>query len=171
MVLSRTQRVARQLQPQFEARRVKKRYLALIAGEPPRDEFVCREPISRRAGEGGSRRVCQDGLPAETHFQVLDRHGDGHCLVEAQPLTGRTHQIRIHLWHMGCPIVGDPLYLPNGQLQSADDPAADSSAPPPRAMCLHAWKLDLTHPLTGQPLRLRADRALPWSRLRPESLP
>jgi UPF0176 protein len=169
MVLSRTHRVARQLQPQFEARRVQKRYLALIDGEPPQDEFICREPITRSPGERGSRDVGRDGLPAETLFRVLDRQTDGRSLVEARPLTGRTHQIRVHLWQMGWPIVGDPLYLPNRQLQPVESPFAVSPAVAV-AMCLHAWHLELEHPLTGQPLRLQAERPLPWVSLPTDSL-
>jgi UPF0176 protein len=171
MVLSRTHRVARLLQPQFEARRVRKRYLALIAGEPPQDEFVCREPISRSTGQGGSRAVSRDGLPAETLFRVLERQNDGRCLVEARPLTGRTHQIRVHLWQMGWPIVGDPMYRANQQLQPVESTLAAGPAAATRPMCLHAWQLELEHPLTGRPLRLRADRKLSWTGLTTASLP
>ena len=72
---------------------------------------------------------------------------DGSALLEAEPLTGRTNQIRIHAWHMGMPIVGDPLYLAGGQLGAQQ--TLECGAPP---MCLHAWQLTFPHPLTGERL-------------------
>ena len=87
------------------------------------------------------REALQD---ARTEFEVLNRFGDGTALVRATPLTGRTNQIRLHLWHLGHAIVGDPAYLPGGATGSNRTLAVDE---PP--MCLHASKISL-HDQNGE---------------------
>ncbi|MBI2479708.1 MAG: pseudouridine synthase, partial [Planctomycetia bacterium] len=85
-----------------------------------------------------------DGLESLTEFSTLARFDDGTSLVEARPITGRTNQIRLHLWHLGMPVVGDPLYLPSHQVGPKQ---TLSLADPP--LCLHAWRITFTHPLAG----------------------
>ncbi|TVP96951.1 MAG: sulfurtransferase [Planctomycetaceae bacterium] len=158
MVFSRKFSIAQKLQDQFHQRTVEKRYLASVHGLPPHDAFVCREPIGREAGEHGARTIDAGGLVAETGFRVLRRMADGTSLLLVEPLTGRTNQIRVHLWHLGIPIVGDSLYLPGRQLGNQATRVADSAP-----MCLHAWALAFDHPLTGERLRLRSSRQLAWA--------
>jgi UPF0176 protein len=71
--------------------------------------------------------------------------------LEARPLTGRTNQIRIHLWHLGMPVCGDPVYLANHQWGSTQ--TLPLEAPP---LCLHAWKLSFVHPLSGERVAFEA---------------
>jgi len=142
LVCARTRHFARLLQPQFERGEVKKTYLARIQGTPFEDRFVCTAPISAEPGELGSRVVDENGLSARTEFTVKERFSDGTSLIEARPLTGRTNQIRVHLWSLGWPVVGDPAYLPDGRLGDAMTLAV-GDAP----LCLHAWRMEFTHPV------------------------
>ena len=130
VVLCRKRSVARSLQPQFEQRTVHKTYLARVAGTPAEDDFVCNAAISAEAGPAGRRDVVeQGGLEATTEFTVVERFADGTTVVEARPLTGRTNQIRVHLAHLGFPIVGDRLY-------NQDSAATEEESS--QTMCLHA---------------------------------
>jgi RluA family pseudouridine synthase len=145
LVLARTRRYASLVQPQFARGEVVKTYLALVHGAPLADHFHCHAPISQSAGPVGARALDPAGLPAHTEFFVRERRTDGTTLLEAIPHTGRTNQIRLHLWSLGHPIVGDQLFLPDlctGTTQTAS--LLDSP------LCLHAWKLKLCHPITGE---------------------
>ncbi len=151
VVLARTFQAASALQPQFQNGEVEKVYLARLIGKPPEDEFQCNVSISREPSPVGARQVDEQGLPSKTLFRVLERCADGTTIVEVRPLNGRTNQIRIHAWHLGYPIVGDPLYLPDrnmGQRQTLD--LGD------QPMCLHAWKLTFRHPENGKLVSLEA---------------
>lgn len=96
----------------FESRRMSKTYLAVVHGVPRETSWTCRTPISQDKGVIGRMKLDpKDGKDAETTFKVLRTLGD-RTLIEAHPLTGRTHQIRIHLLEAGCPVVGDEIYGP-----------------------------------------------------------
>ena len=94
----------------FESRQMEKTYLAVVAGVPKQSEWTCRLKIGPDASRRGRMKVdVRHGKEAETHFRVLQVL-DKAALVEAQPLTGRTHQIRVHLAESGHAVVGDDLY-------------------------------------------------------------
>ena len=145
LVLCRKRNVAKVVQPQFENRTVSKTYVARVVGIPQHDSFECRVPIAAQPGESGLRFVDEEGgLAACTQFEILKRREDGSTVLKVTPLTGRTNQIRLHLWHLGYPIMGDPAYLPEGATGSNSTLAVDE---PP--MCLHAWKISL-HDRNGE---------------------
>lgn len=146
VVLSRTRNVARLIQPQFESGQIEKLYLALISGSPAWDSLSCTAPIGKKPDRVGARYVVQaHGLTAISQFSVLQRFNNQTTLVAIRPTTGRTNQIRIHAWHLGMPIVGDPTYLPGGQL--GNQQTLELNASP---MCLHAASLTFRHPRDGQ---------------------
>ena len=94
----------------FEGRLMEKTYLAVVHGSPPQDAWTCRLKLGPAPGQIGRMRVDEhEGKEAETQFRVLQRR-EHLALVEACPLTGRTHQIRIHLQQAGHPCVGDRVY-------------------------------------------------------------
>ena len=170
----------RALAAAFEGRSVRKVYLALVHGAPPRAEGVIDAPIVREHGERYRVTTLSDprGLAARTRYRVVeeypvvripysveshkqrpsqyesrttqyalrnptrDERSTTYTLLELIPETGRPHQIRVHLAHIGCPVVGDPLYGP------ADRPA-------PR-LFLHAYQLTLSHPTTGERMTFTA---------------
>ncbi|WP_425395569.1 sulfurtransferase [Aeoliella sp.] len=141
VVFARTRRVAKLVQPQFERGEVEKQYLALVIGHPEDDKFDCNAAIARDASAAGVRLPDTAGAEASTEFEVRHRMADGTTLLLVRPITGRTNQIRVHLWQLGLPIVGDPSYLPEGETAARQTLSVDE---PP--MCLHAWRLSLVHP-------------------------
>ncbi len=146
--------ISKRVQRQFEKGQARKTYLCRVNGQPEWSEFVCSEAISRTPNEGGFRGVDNEaGDAAETQFRVLERYENGEALIEARPITGRTNQIRVHLWHLGIPICGDPVYLPNGQW--GDRQTLTVNDPP---MCLHAWKLTFNDPETNQERSYESNR-------------
>ena len=115
-------------------------YLAVVEGAPPENAGVCDAPIGH--GEGVRRVVTPDGKPCRTHYRVLKR-ANGRCLLWLRLDTGRTHQIRVHMAHLGCPVAGDGLY-------GTALPAL------PGRFALHSARLAFTHPLTGAHIALES---------------
>jgi 23S rRNA pseudouridine1911/1915/1917 synthase len=128
----------------FQQRRVKKEYLAWVEGVPKNDSWTSDWEIGKIGGKYTAVRK-GEGKKAETIFSVLRREA-GRALVLASPLTGRTHQIRIHLAEAGHPAVGDRAY----------------GARPHRRLYLHAWRLTLKHPVSGKLLCLEAPVPADW---------
>lgn len=154
VVFARTRHFCRLLQRQFIEGKVEKRYLVRVHGHPAEDRFSCDAPISQESGALGTRTVDEeDGLESRTGFEVIERLADGTSLLEAVLHTGRTNQIRVHLWQAGHGVVGDPAYLADGTLGGTQ--TLDPELAP---LCLCAWKLSFTHPRSGERLKFRIGR-------------
>ena len=106
------------LSTQFAERRVRKSYLALVCGAvPEKDHGICDVPLLKTGRSVAPAKPGEGGDQALTQWRVLSRQGE-YALIQAQPRTGRMHQIRVHLAHLGCPILGDAIY--GSGTQSAD---------------------------------------------------
>ncbi len=121
LLLAKSPGALRSYSELLESRLVQKFYLAIVDGIPKQSHWTCRMKLSPKAGAVGHMRVDErHGKEAETHFRVLQT-GQQTALVEAQPVTGRTHQIRVHLAAAGHPVLGDPLYNPNESSKAKDN--------------------------------------------------
>ena len=152
LVCARTRHFAKLLQPQFSRGEVEKLYVTRVQGHPAEDAFTVDAPISDEASALGAREIEDEGLASVTEFRVIRRDEDGTALLEARPLTGRTNQIRIHLWHAGFPIVGDPVYLPDGKRGNTQ-----TLLPGDSPMCLHALQLAFRHPVSNERVSFEAE--------------
>lgn len=134
----------RSLNIQFEKHQVEKKYHAILSGVPKWDEKTAKHPL--RVNVGHKHRTMVDdrkGVRSETRFKLLERWQVS-ALVEAMPMTGRTHQIRVHAYALGHPLLGDMLY-------SAPETDVISRA------ALHAFSLKYSHPVTGKMMSFQAD--------------
>ncbi len=129
MICAKTPEALAWLQKQFSERKAKKTYLAVVKGLPTRKTAVIDMPIERNPKKPQTFRVGANGKPSVTAYRVLET-GKRYSLLELQPTTGRTHQLRVHLHQLGHPVVGDTLY---------DGPAGER-------LFLHASSLEITLP-------------------------
>jgi 23S rRNA pseudouridine1911/1915/1917 synthase len=129
MICAKTPEALKWLQKQFAQRRTKKTYYAVVSGELKQPEAIIDMPLERNPKAPATFRVGHGGKHAITWYKVLGANGE-HSLIELKPETGRTHQLRVHLHHIGHPIIGDTLY----------------GGEPAERMMLHAESLELTLP-------------------------
>lgn len=151
-VVAKTDQSARALTQAFRARDAQKTYWALTVGVPPMEEGEIEAALAKRGGAGNEKmevvdRREKDAKRALTLFEVVDRAAQKAAWVALRPITGRTHQLRIHLAHMGVPIQGDGKYGGGNRLEGVD-----------KHLHLHARALNIAHPLGG---RLNAVAPLP----------
>jgi 23S rRNA pseudouridine1911/1915/1917 synthase len=153
LVVAKNERTLVALQKAFKTRAVEKSYLALVHGHPKAEARIetlyGRHPVHRRKFTG----KVKEGKPAITVYRTRELF-EGAALVEVDLLTGRTHQIRVHLAEAGHPLLGDALY---GSGRKAKGRVAQAQEVLGR-QALHAWRLAFTHPRTGKVLRLEAPR-------------
>jgi RluA family pseudouridine synthase len=144
LLLAKSPGALRALSRLFQTRQVQKKYLALVQGVPERKSWTCRLKLAPKPGPPGRMKVdAVHGKAAETHFRVL-QVGPGQAWVQAEPITGRTHQIRLHLAAGGHPIVGDALY--GGSTQAQEEPPLQ----------LRAIELRYRDPFRHRPVRITA---------------
>jgi 23S rRNA pseudouridine1911/1915/1917 synthase len=147
MICAKTETALKQLQKQFSERKTKKTYIAIIAGRLANPEAIIDMPIERNPKQPQTFRVGRQGKPAITQYKTL-KVSDNYSLVELKPTTGRTHQLRVHLKHLGHPIVGDNLY----------------GGMPADRLYLHALSLEITLP-NRQRVTLKAPLPNAFSRV------
>jgi len=135
-----------------DAKTIHKVYHAAVWGAPPEEAGLIDLPIARLDPMGLLRGVREDGQPSQTEYRVLRRAGQC-ALLELRPRTGRTHQLRVHLSHIGCPILGDPQY---GSAESQ----AWSLAHGLTGQQLCAAALSFPHPLTGKTMTLHSKQGV-----------
>ena len=149
IVLAKTDKAYHALVSQFAERTAQKEYLALVDKAPRLLSGLIDAKIDRHRTVRVRMAVRDDGREASTEWRVEEKFGPQAALVRAFPHTGRTHQIRVHLAHLGHPILGDRTY---GKF----DVPTYTGWPMPRVM-LHAHRLTLTHPQTGKPLTISVE--------------
>lgn len=153
-VIARTLEAHTHLVRQLQARTVSRVYYAVVAGDPPQEETVD-EPIGRHPKNRQRMAVVPQGKRAVTHFSVLERF-PGCALVRVKLETGRTHQIRVHMTHLGFPLIGDPVYQHGRTLQRLPEPVRDITDRFKR-QALHAQSLGFLHPNTNELVNFQAE--------------
>lgn len=156
LCLAKTAEAQRVIQAQFKARTVEKRYLALVRHSPRLPQLgslLVDAPIARHKHDRLRMVVAEGGRPAQTRIRVLARTTSA-ALVECELLTGRTHQIRVHLAHLRAPLMGDPLYGGPSRWLGAEGQTLLLPHP-----VLHAWRLAVDQPETGA--RIEAEAPIP----------
>jgi 23S rRNA pseudouridine1911/1915/1917 synthase len=147
MVIDR--RALRPFQEIFREHAIERMYLAVVEGVFLTAQGQINLPLVPDRGDGrrGVARQGEQGVPAVTHFEVLESYGQAASLVSCRLETGRTHQVRIHLAEIGHHVVGDRVYRPRTKKRSAIHF---------RRQALHAKSLEFEHPITGQSVRVEA---------------
>ncbi len=153
MVVAKSGYVHNLLRRDLHSDRFRREYRGICVGCPDAEQGTIDAPIGRDETSTIRRCVRPDGAPSLSHYQVLQRR-DGLSLVKLVPETGRTHQLRLHMAAIGCPLAGDWLY-------GTEDPSLISRP------ALHSYALELVHPVTGAVLELTAELPEDMKRLFP----
>ncbi len=174
LLFAKTAEAHRKMSQAFENRKVKKTYYGLIHGQLKKDRGTISKPLAPCRKNPGRMIVDRyGGKHSETEIQVIERWGD-YSWLEIHPLTGRTHQIRLHLASIGHPLVGDPLYglmedsiylsdlmanLEAGLKKKYKTKKEEKEKPLLSRLALHAARLEFIHPVSGEPLAIEAPLA------------
>ncbi len=167
LIVCKTDAARRQLTRDFNVGRVRKKYVAIVEGEPKENEFTIDLPLGRddESKDSSRQRVQEDGAAALTRFAVVETFGN-HSFVHAFPETGRQHQIRVHLSAAGHPILCDKLYGKRRRLAEGD-----LKNEPGRGECildrqaLHCAEMGVNHPITGEEISFEAPLPADMSRV------
>jgi len=141
LIFARNKRIHRELGKQFQNREVEKRYIAVVHGYITEATGKIDKPVICDWPNRPRQKIdLENGKPSTTLYKVLWRDTENQTTrVELVPVTGRTHQLRVHLQSIGHPIIGDRLYGPNNEIL--------------QRLMLHSLSLSITHPKTGEPMR------------------
>ncbi len=151
IMIAKKRSMLRYLHEQLRTGKVDKRYLALVAGRWPNRRKVVTAPLLKNTLRSGERmvNVSPEGKKSTTEFAIVERYPQA-TLVEAKPITGRTHQIRVHALHVGCPLLGDDKYGDQTACQHFKKKGL-------KRLFLHAASLQVPMPDDEQALRVKAD--------------
>ncbi|MGL6007558.1 MULTISPECIES: 23S rRNA pseudouridine(955/2504/2580) synthase RluC [Aeromonas] len=153
LLVAKKRSALRSLHEQLRVKTMRKQYLALVRGKWQAHVKVVNAPLRKNDLQSGERvvRVSADGKPSETRFRIVRQFAEA-TLVECSPITGRTHQIRVHTLHAGHPIACDDKYG-----EAAFDEKMRSQGL--KRLFLHAWKLSFIHPADGREMQMEAPLA------------
>lgn len=149
LVVAKTMEALTGLVREMKARRISRKYRAIVAGVVEADRGTIDAPIGRHPVKRQQMAVVDGGRPARTHFRVLERFADA-TYLSAELVTGRTHQIRVHMAFIGHPVLGDQRYGPQAAHRYSHGHA------------LHAAELSFVHPITGEALHFQAPPPPPF---------
>ncbi|MBR1408913.1 MAG: RluA family pseudouridine synthase [Clostridia bacterium] len=144
LVIAKNDRAHQGLSEQFKDRSMEKHYRTIVSGQMKEEQGLIDAPIGRHKLDRKKMAVTDDGRPSQTEWKLLAPL-KGASLLDVHLLTGRTHQIRVHMLSVGHPVLGDRIYAPKLKMPVTV----------PRLM-LHAYSLELTHPVSGERLRFEA---------------
>lgn len=148
LVIAKTLQAHKTLVKQLEARSVKRQYVAIVQGTMVAGATV-NEPIARHPVNRQRMAVIKTGREAITHYRVRERFRR-HTMIDVQLETGRTHQIRVHMAHIKCPLLGDPVYNGRARRMAGASEALTECLNQFNRQALHAFELELVHPQTNE---------------------
>jgi 23S rRNA pseudouridine1911/1915/1917 synthase len=154
MVVAKSDRAHLSLSISFRRHTNRKTYLAVCYGTPGEKEGVVDAPIDRNPRHRQEMAVVAEGRPSRTLYRVEDEFA-GTSMISCRPVTGRTHQIRVHMAHIGHAIVGDPLYA-GRQWRNLSNPGIQTACRSFPRQALHAWRLAFEHPVTKEDVEFEA---------------
>jgi 23S rRNA pseudouridine1911/1915/1917 synthase len=154
LVVARTPEVHTALVAALAERQIERHYIALCSGVMTGGGTVD-EPIGRHRSQRTKMAVRSDGRPSVTHYRLMKRFR-AHTLLQVELESGRTHQIRVHLAHIGYPVVGDPVYGGRRRLSAGASPGLIAELESFKRQALHAARLKLAHPVTRKEVEWEA---------------
>lgn len=158
IIVAKDNQTHHRLTRQFERRDVRKEYRAIVRGEIDRDADYIRTHLKVHPKVREKMIVCppeEKSKSAVTFFRVLERF-EGFTYVQLLPETGRTHQLRVHMQHLKCPIIADKLYAGHDRLLASDVTSSEAAEPIITRQALHAYQLTLRHPVTDAIMEFEA---------------
>ncbi len=162
VIFAKTPEAHKGLTRQFDQRKARKVYWAIVSGTPAREQGKIDKPVAEDTRRPGHAVISKRGKPALTYYRILEKFVD-YTLVELQPVTGRSHQLRVHMQWLGTPVATDPDYGGRRALYLSEFKSGfrleedEQEYPFISRPSLHARVLEVVHPISGERLRLEAE--------------